>query len=461
MTRAHSTNAILATWEATLAVQKDAVAIFGTAGETLRTFAGIEAEAETLAGSLEHYFAGEVIAVQIGNDATWPALLLALFRCGLIPLPIGRHLEGGELESVLATTHAAALLTPDGLKHRGGDPIAWDGRPPEFLKLTSGTTSTPRAVCFRAEQLVADCDHICSTMGITPTDVNFGVIPFSHSYGFSNLLTPLLCRGVPVVAADDRIPRAIVQGLAQSGATVFPGIPLFFQKILGLPDLPPLPRLRLCLSAGAPLAPEIAVLFHARFGLKIHAFYGASECGGIGYDATEEVQQLEGHVGTPMHGVAVSPEEDGRVAVRSAAVGDGYFPAPEPAALSDGCYRPGDLIAWSGDAMRIVGRVSDMINVAGRKLNPADVEHRILTCPGVRQAAIFGVPSALRGEEAVACVAGDALEAAAVLRFCRENLSGWQVPRDIWIVPEIVANERGKISRRALAAEYLGTRARS
>src|SRR5690606_39188723 len=79
---------------------------------------------------------------------------------------------------------------------------------PQFLKLTSGTTSAPRAIRFQAHQLVADCDHICETMGITDADVNFGVIPFSHSYGFSNLLTPLLCRGVALVASEDRLPRA-------------------------------------------------------------------------------------------------------------------------------------------------------------------------------------------------------------------------------------------------------------
>ena len=64
------------------------------------------------------------------------------------------------------------------------------------LKLTSGTTGAPRAIRFTAAQLAADCEQICDTMGISDRDVNFGVIPLSHSYGFSNLLTPLLLRGV-------------------------------------------------------------------------------------------------------------------------------------------------------------------------------------------------------------------------------------------------------------------------
>ena len=74
------------------------------------------------------------------------------------------------------------------------------------------------------------------------------------------------------------------------------------------------------------------------------------------------------------------------------------------------------------------------------------------------QVVVFGVASALRGEEPVACVAGAGLDAAAVQRFCHETLSPWQVPRAVWIVAEIPANERGKISRRALAARYAAER---
>ena len=66
-----------------------------------------------------------------------------------------------------------------------------------LLKLTSGTTAAPRAVRFRSGQLLADCHQICETMGIGEDDLNFGVIPVSHSYGFSNLLTPLIAARRP------------------------------------------------------------------------------------------------------------------------------------------------------------------------------------------------------------------------------------------------------------------------
>ena len=64
-------------------------------------------------------------------------------------------------------------------------------------------------------------------------------------------------------------------------------MPVFFEKLAELENLPPLPHLRLCISAGAPLPARVGEAFSARFGLKVHTFYGSSECGGIGYDASE------------------------------------------------------------------------------------------------------------------------------------------------------------------------------
>jgi long-chain acyl-CoA synthetase len=334
---------------------------------------------------------------------------------------------------------------------------SWDAPAPDFLKLTSGTTSAPRAVRFRAQQLVADCEQICDTMGITAADLNFGVIPFSHSYGFSNLLTPLICRGVPLVASDDRMPRAILNALSATRATVFAGMPVFFEKLAAIETARPLPALRLCISAGAPLPAAVAQRFTKRFGAKIHTFYGSSECGGIGYDASPSTLYEEGYVGTPMCRVTVesSVEEVGPIEVRSAAVADGYFPDPLPEALSDGRFVPGDLLRWNERGMYLVGRASELINIAGRKLNPLEVESRIQEFPGIRQAVVFGIPSPLRGEEPIACVAGEGLNSAEVLRFCQTQLSSWQVPKDVWLVAEIPTNERGKISRRELAESYL------
>jgi acyl-CoA synthetase (AMP-forming)/AMP-acid ligase II len=124
--------------------------------------------------------------------------------------------------------------------------------------------------------------------------------------------------------------------------------------------------------------------------------------------------------------------------------------------LGGGTFTPGDLLRCTEGGLYLAGRASELINIAGRKLNPLELEQRLTECAGVKQAIVFGVPSALRGEEPIACIVAEhGTDAGAVFRYCQASLSQWQRPKDIWIVPEIPVNERGKISRRALAAEYL------
>src|SRR2546428_14086809 len=90
-------------------------------------------------------------------------------------------------------------------------------------------------------------------MDITDADLNFGLIPISHSYGFSNLLTPLLARGVPMELSRDRTPRAVLVDLARAQATVFPGMPVLDQAFCEMENIPALPKVRLCISRDAPL----------------------------------------------------------------------------------------------------------------------------------------------------------------------------------------------------------------
>ena len=382
---------LLERWAEVLARKGDAPAIFDTSGKVVRTFAEIERHAITHAKFLANKPPCHVAAMQGGNDMDWPGLFLASLRMGHIFLPLDESATRQQVNGAIAVSSKSATTT-------------WDDKAPVLFKLTSGTTATPRMIRFRSEQLLADCDQICETMGITDQDLNFGVIPVSHSYGFSNLITPLIARGVPMVISRDRTPRAVLDDVARTHATVFPGMPLFYQAFCEMEKIPELPKLRLCISAGAPLPLSVAQKFGQRFGRPIHSFYGASECGGICYDR-EGTVDIEGYVGTPMKGVdleVIDPNaESSQVRVRSAAVGDGYFPDADEQRLGKNVFVPDDLLRRCGQGFKIVGRVSDLINVAGKKVNPVEIEDALLRLPGVRQAVAFGRTAAtgLRNEE--------------------------------------------------------------
>jgi acyl-CoA synthetase (AMP-forming)/AMP-acid ligase II len=460
-----SSDPLLAVWRRTVGRARDLPAIFNTRGEVVRKFSEIEERARDFETKMEMFSAGSVIAIQIGNHEDWPSILIACLRRRLVVLPLEQSISDQQRETALDACRARAVVSAvtSGNSHglfrlRTADATAdWGEHPPSLLKLTSGTTAAPRAIRFRSEQLLADCNQICDTMGISDVDLNFGVIAISHSYGFSNLLTPLIARGVPMVLSQDRMPRAVLVDLARSNATVFPGMPIFYQAFCQMENVPALRNLRLCISAGAPLAIAVVRQFWQKFKLPIHSFYGASECGGICYDR-DATNEDEGFVGQPMNCVdieMVDPDASAsQIRVRSSAVGDGYFPESDQAKFG-GLFVPDDLLNKTANGLRIVGRTSDMINVAGKKVNPAEVEAQLLRFSGVRQAIVFGSASALRNEEVAACVvAAPGISEAELLEFCRRNLSTWQAPKRVFIVDAVPVNERGKISRRELARRF-------
>ncbi|HYR22910.1 MAG TPA: class I adenylate-forming enzyme family protein [Chthoniobacterales bacterium] len=460
---------LLKRWEANLARKGDAPAVFNTRGEVERTFREIDKRARDFESKIDGFDAGSVIAVQIGNHEDWPSILIACLRRGVVVLPLEQSISDQQRDAALKICRVSGIIEKTAtVRIIDNKRPNWRGKNPALLKLTSGTTAAPRSVRFRSEQLLADCDQICDTMGISDVDLNFGVIPVSHSYGFSNLLTPLLARGVAMVLSQDRTPRAVLEDLTKTNATVFPGMPVFYQAFCEMKNVQPVPKLRLCISAGAPLPIATAKKFRERFGLPIHSFYGASECGGICYDR-EAKNEIEGFVGSPMKDVdleMIDPSAEAcQVRVHSAAAGDGYFPEVDEEKLSNGIFVPDDLLARDGSGFKIVGRVSDVINVAGKKVNPAEIEERLLCFPGVRQAVAFGRPAGagLRNEEVAACVVLEvdpstglrtSLRENEILEFCRNALSAWQVPKQIFIVDAIPTNERGKISRRELAKRF-------
>ena len=452
---------LLQRWEAILAQKGDEPAIFNTRGQVDRTFRGIDERARGFEPKIDKFADGSVIAVQIGNHEGAPSIFIACLRRGIVVLPLEQSISDQQRDAALKVCRVTGIIEKAGtVRLIDNERPNWRGKNPTLLKLTSGTTAAPRAIRFGSEQLLADCDQICDTMGISDVDLNFGVIPISHSYGFSNLLTPLIARGVPLVVSQDRTPRAVLADIAKTDATVFPGMPLFYQAFCEMENIPPLPKLRVCISAGAPLPIATAKKFREKFALPIHSFYGASECGGICYDR-EAKNEIEGFVGAPMKDVdleMIDPNaQSSQARVRSAAAGDGYFPDADEEKLGNGIFVPDDLLARHGSGFKIVGRVSDVINVAGKKVNPAEIEERLLHFPGVRQAVAFGRPAGagLRNEEVAACVVANVdLRENELMEFCRTALSAWQVPKRIFIVDSIPTTERGKISRRELAKRF-------
>ena len=210
-------------------------------------------------------------------------------------------------------------------------------------------------------------------------------------------------------------PAALQEDIDRRGVSVFPGAPFMYEHMLRHREPAELPAgLRLCISAGARLKPETLTAFKEAYGLKIHSFYGTSETGGIAFDASDAPGDAV-PVGTPMPetNVTLRPvghetgSAVGRIHVAGNAVASGYWPPVISAddGFVDGGFLTGDLghidaAGW----LHLAGRVSEFVNVAGRKVSPSEVERVLGGMPQIQENRVLGMPCEVRGQKLVACV---------------------------------------------------------
>jgi long-chain acyl-CoA synthetase len=339
--------------------------------------------------------------------------------------------------------------------------------PPEYgeavvLKLTSGSTDLPKAAIASERHVINDGRHIVEAMGIGRHDVNFACVPISHSYGIGNLVMPLLMQGTQVALRQSFNAASLMPDLMASGATIFPGVPFMFDHIRSLGPAARLPRaLRLLITAGARIDPQTVDWFRACLNRKLHSFYGSSETGGIAYDDSEIVQE-PGDVGRPMPETCVTIERTGaaagRIFVRGNAVAFGYartVGAASTAAFRDGGFLSRDLGALDEEGRLVLtGRASELVNVAGHKVDPVEVERTLLALPGIADARVLGASCDRRGQQVVAFVVrtNAALTALAIRQLCAGTLSTYKIPRRFIFLERLPIDARGKTDRRALEA---------
>lgn len=328
------------------------------------------------------------------------------------------------------------------------------------LKTSSATTGQARLIAFTGAQLAADTRQIVTTMGLRPDWPNLGVISLAHSYGYSSLVLPLLLHGIPLILLESPLPEAVRRASVGVPFATLPAVPAMWRAWHDAGAIPQ--TVRLAITAGAPMPLALEQAIHERQGLKVHNFYGASECGGIAYDREATPRLDAACVGTAMDGVDLSVHADSGLEVRGAAVGRSYWPEADDA-LCDGRFRTGDLVELDGGKVFIRGRLTDLINVAGRKLAPESIERVLLQHPSVRDCLAFGVPSRdpQRGDDIVVWVAAEEAATNRDLRaFLLDRLPSWQMPREWRRADCLDVNERGKRSRAEWRARYLETKSK-
>jgi acyl-CoA synthetase (AMP-forming)/AMP-acid ligase II len=428
------------TWDELQSRQPGKVVVIDAGTDKSWTASALTEAALDFAADLARHAPGERIAFRMPNGAGWFTLFLALQKASLTAIPLDAGMpEDGCIET--ARRLGARALYLDGKLRPLGEivPAAKRNRRICCIKITSGTGAVPKAIACRAEHLLADGRHIIATMGVRPRDLNFAAIPLGHSYGLGNLVLPLILQGTAVVCAAEFMPRQLLEWIAAHRITIFPGVPALFRVLAALPATTEnLQSLRTVISAGAVLTPAVAQAFFARFGRKIHNFYGSSETGGICYDRTGTASLTGRSIGRPLDGVKVAVNKGGRITVTSPAV-----------ATRSGSWRLNDFAEWSArHELVLLGRAGQGANIGGKKVHPLEVERLLRALPGVTDAAVWLAQK--DGRDLLVAGVETSKSRAQIERSLAAQLPAWKLPKAYVIQREFPRSTRGKVDLAAL-----------
>jgi acyl-CoA synthetase (AMP-forming)/AMP-acid ligase II len=336
-----------------------------------------------------------------------------------------------------------------------------------LLLHTSGTTGRPKLVPLRQRNLAHSMRTIAASYELTERDVSLCVMPLFHVHGLVASTLSALHAGGTVVAPPRFSASAFWPDAVSHGATWYSAVPTIHHVLAAASETTPVPEhsLRFARSCSSALPPSLQETLEERFGVPVLQAYGMTEASHqMASNPLPPGERRAGTVG-PATGIEVAVVDDewqpvavgaaGEVVVRGASVVDGYLDSPEATATSfrDGWFRTGDSGRLSADGyLTLEGRLKELINRAGEKISPHEVEDALLEHPAVAQAVAYALPDAKYGEQvAVAVVLGGDTSADDLTRHCRERLAAFKVPVSISMVERIPTGPTGKVQRRLLA----------
>ncbi|TKT82484.1 AMP-binding protein [Aquamicrobium sp. LC103] len=446
---------------------------------------------------------GDRVLIFLRNGFEFPALLLAPMRAGLVVVPTNAKLHprevawiAGDAEPRLIFTHAEHVEElkaglPEGLSleiiaiedfalptplETPGPSAEVDPDEPAWIFYTSGTTGKPKGATLSHRNLIAaTVNCLADVFPFHETDRLLHVAPLSHGSGLYML--PALARGAENVIHERTgfRPDEVFDTVARLSISVIPFVaPTMIVRFLETAPRADIGSLRGIVYGGASIHLEHIRAAVARFGPIFHQLYGQGEApmtisylpGADHLDADDETLVSAGYVRSGIEvrlvdedGRDVANGEDGEICVRGDVVMKGYWRNPEATAkaLKDGWLHTGDIGHFDGGGrLRVLDRRHDTIISGGTNIYPKEVEDVVAAHGAVREVIAFGLPDAEWGESvAVALVSDDpALDADAVLAFCKDNLASFKKPKHIFFVPELPKNAYGKVLRRELKERF-------
>jgi acyl-coenzyme A synthetase/AMP-(fatty) acid ligase len=426
--------------------------------------------------------AGGHVGFCLANRAELVILYFGALEAGCLPLLLDASFNTGEIEAIRGDCALDALvvekakaeaLAISGIPGKGEPlpfaegvavlPLARAAEPPyaprpdtEVCRFTSGTTGRPKCLEFSGHAVVSAARNWVAGTSMSADDRTLCLAALSNGLAFNtSLLSTFLAGGALHFLKGQPLTRPVARRIEEDGITRLVAFPTLYRNFIapGGPDRSALASLRYAISAGAPLWADVRDEFRTRYGLDISDYYGIAETGPCTF---ERHAGYHSGLGEPLPGAEiriVPGDEDapgtGEVLVRTASMASGYLNHPglfEQRVDAEGFYHSGDRGRLADGRLHLVGRTTDHINVAGRKIDPTEIVALVSALAGVEDAVAF--PDEDLNREALVHLAVVAprgeVTRADLAEACRARLAPWKVPGRISFVQEIPRNGIGK-----------------
>ncbi len=441
--------------------------------------------------------AGERVCLHLGNR---PEFVLAYYGCqklGATPVALNVTYARDELAYIVRDSEAAAILsgppfaaqlpasaeTPSvrarvGTREPGtvpfealvtDAPLQSRDREREdvaAILYTSATTGRPKGVMLTHANVVSNAYATAHHLRMTPADRGLCALPLFHCFGQNFIMNALVAAGGTLVLQERFVPAEFLAAIARHQVSILYAVPTMYIVLLsaGLATHD-LSSIRLAFSAAAMLPADVEQRWTAATGLPISQGYGLTECSPFA-TYNHEHDHRPGSVGTPIENVEVRVVDEhdqelpdgtlGEIVIRGPNVMRGYLGKPEETAeiLRGGWLHSGDIGYRDGDGyFHVVDRVKDMINVAGFKVFPREIEEILFEHPAVAEVAVLGRPDPVKGEVVRACVVlrpGESATTDELLERCRGRVASYKVPVVVGFLSTLPKSPTGKILKKNL-----------
>jgi long-chain acyl-CoA synthetase len=429
---------------------------------------------------------GNGVGVMGSNSRDFVVLCFAVMQTGAVVLPVSNQLSNEELEELIRVSGLHAVLFDDSCRVtlQDSEPVSGSGLKKHWkfrtglngglktiiaphvpdaalIRFTSGTTGMAKGVILSHESIERRTSAAAMALQLTDRDVVLWVLSMAFHFVVS-IITYVRC-GCAMIINRDFMASTMLDEADKYGATFIYASPMHIRLLANDRSGKTLNRVRRVISTSTGITAGQCESFHQRYGIHVHQAYGIIEVGlpvisdnrssqhpdAIGFAATGyEAEIFDDNMNI------LAPGETGLFAVRGPGMFDAYLdpPALRDEVTSSGWFMTGDLAMKNDDGMiTVMGRKKSMINVAGNKVFPEDVEAVINRHTDVSSSRVSGFHHPLLGE----CVMAEVIlnhhaeaDSESIREWCKQQLSSYKVPQKIIFTDSLPMTPSGKIIRR-------------